>query len=112
MPRKEYIDQIVAQMPGAQYIEPAGASESLQTIQACAARGGESIVLLKARTDTAYFQTALTVASAICFIRGRVRYPGQKSASPMPSALVYFGQQVEQFKALTQPIANGYAQAS
>ena len=87
-----------------------GPKESLQAILSCAESTDEAIVLIKARTDTKYFQALLGSFNdgrvAICFVRGRIKYPGHKSASGMPSAVVYFGQDAVQFKSIFQEVAN------
>ena len=98
MPLKTDIDALVNSFGSAQYFQPATAKESLAVVQSCCASPQEAIVLLKARTDTAYFQTAGRHGVMICFIRGRLRYPMQKSSAPFPSALLYFGSDKARFK--------------
>jgi len=39
-------------------------------------------------------------------VGGRIAYSGYTSASGMPSALVYFGENREQFKSIFQQVAN------
>lgn len=112
MPAKERIDQLAAMMPSARYIQPRGPKESLQTVLACVESTDEAIILILARTDTKYFQALREPYNdgrvAICFVRGRIKYPGHKSASGMPSAVVYFGQNIEQFKSVFQEVTNFY----
>lgn len=56
---------------------------------------GDGLALVFARTDTAWFQRTAKVASALCFVRGRLRFhrpdgsPGD--TAPSPSLLVAFG---------------------
>ena len=52
--------------------------------------GIEIILLLPARTDTAWFQPLLDEAT-ICFVKGRLHFSGAKAGAPFPSALVYLG---------------------
>jgi phage N-6-adenine-methyltransferase len=57
----------------------------------------ETILLVPARTDTKWFQGLMQVASACCFIKGRVGFiqetasGPQDAKAPFPSALVYLG---------------------
>jgi phage N-6-adenine-methyltransferase len=58
-------------------------------------RGATVVCLVPARTDTAWFQdTALarvaTGRAVVTFVRGRLKFGGQKNAAPFPSALVVF----------------------
>jgi hypothetical protein len=54
-----------------------------------ARRGADLVMLLPARTDTAWFQPLFSRAHALCFIRGRLKFGGQASSAPFPSVLVY-----------------------
>ena len=49
----------------------------------------EVLLLVPARTDTAWFQPLFH--HSICFLRGRLRFSGAVSGAPFPSALVYLG---------------------
>lgn len=55
----------------------------------------ELVLLVPARTDTAWFQPLYD--HTICFIRGRLRFSGSKENAPFPCALVYRGPRVEAF---------------
>ena len=59
--------------------------------RANATRGCEVILLLPARTDTAYWHDHVTTAQAVCLWRGRMRFVGAPAAAPFPTALVYWG---------------------
>jgi site-specific DNA-methyltransferase (adenine-specific) len=48
------------------------------------------IALLPARVDTAWFQHVWN-ATAVCFVRGRLKFSGHTNAAPFPSALAYWG---------------------
>lgn len=68
-------------------------------------RGAEVLFLLPARTDTKAFQKWIfPTASAICFIEGRIRFidgrdpNAAKCGATFPSALVYWGPNVEKFE--------------
>lgn len=54
-----------------------------------AGNGCTVVSLLPARTDTAWFHI-YAAKGEIRFIRGRLRFEGQKSSSPFPSILVIF----------------------
>lgn len=50
------------------------------------------VMLIPARTDTKYQHDYIfTNANAICFIKGRLRFGGQKNSAPFPSQIVIFG---------------------
>ncbi len=55
----------------------------------------EAIVLLPARTDTAWFQPLFDYP--ICFVRGRLKFSGAENSAPFPSAVVYLGEDVALF---------------
>ena len=46
------------------------------------------VALVPARTDTAWFQRALSTAYAVWFLRGRVRFVGADAGATFPSALI------------------------
>ncbi|HWT92514.1 MAG TPA: DNA N-6-adenine-methyltransferase [Solirubrobacteraceae bacterium] len=58
---------------------------------------GDGIALVHSRTDTRWWQAALTEATAICFIRSRVRFVNGRTGeqigpgSPMPNVLIAYG---------------------
>ena len=49
-----------------------------------------AMVLLPARTDTIWFHKFVMYAESIGFIKGRLKFVGEKDAAPFPSMLVYF----------------------
>jgi hypothetical protein len=56
-----------------------------------AINGSEVLALVPARTDTAWWQTYVTTANAVCFWRGRLTFRGAPAPAPFPSALPYWG---------------------
>lgn len=56
------------------------------------ARGGVVVMLIPARTDTAYFHDYIYNKAEIRFIRGRLKFEGNgcKNSAPFPSMLVIY----------------------
>ena len=54
--------------------------------------GCPSVLLLPARTDTAWFQEGVRYAYNIVFIRGRLKFEGAEHSAPFPSCLMIFGE--------------------
>lgn len=53
------------------------------------------VCLIPARPDTKVWHNIIFKhASAICFIKGRLKFGGSKDAAPFPSALVVFGDDI------------------
>ena len=53
-------------------------------------RGATIVMLLPARTDTAWWHDHVMRSSEIRFIRGRLRFGGAKHGAPFPSCVVVF----------------------
>jgi len=49
------------------------------------------VCLLPARTDTKWWHEYVMKADHILFIKGRLRFSGQKDSAPFPSAIAIFG---------------------
>lgn len=61
--------------------------------------GTEIIMLVPARTDTKWMHDFIfNSASAVCFWKGRIKFLGAQSSAPFPSAIVYWGSNVERFE--------------
>jgi hypothetical protein len=56
-----------------------------------AAAGAEIVLLAPSRTDTRWFRALWSAASAVCFVRGRLRFVGAPASAPFPSAVFYCG---------------------
>jgi DNA N-6-adenine-methyltransferase (Dam) len=56
----------------------------------------QAALLIPARTDTTWFQPIWDL-SAICFLRGRLRFGGRNSSAPFPSVVGYHGPYVSRF---------------
>lgn len=52
--------------------------------------GSTVVMLLPARTDTAWWHDYVMKADEIRFIRGRLKFSGHKNAAPFPSCIVVF----------------------
>jgi len=60
----------------------------------------EAIVLVNNATETAWFGSMVSVATAVCFPRGRIRYQSQTRESLAPlqgQAFLYFGNSADKF---------------
>jgi hypothetical protein len=66
-------------------------------------RGSEVILLLPARTDTAYWHDHVSTADLICFWRGRMKFVGAPASCPFPVALAYWGDRPALFPAVFSP---------
>ena len=75
---------------------PYGRQISKWVKKASEAVGGVVVMLIPARTDTAYWHDyVFPNASDIRFIRGRLHFSGSKAGAPFPSAIVVFGDKDE-----------------
>ena len=54
-------------------------------------KGNLTVCLLPARTDTKWWQEFVMKADHILFIKGRLKFSGQKYSAPFPSAIAIFG---------------------
>jgi len=53
--------------------------------------GGIAVCLLPARTDTKWWHEYVLQGNAqVCFLKGRLKFGGQKNSAPFPSAVVIF----------------------
>lgn len=59
----------------------------------------EGIALVPARTDTAWF-TRAAAGRVVCFVTGRLKFGNAENSAPFPSALIYFGEDAETFRAV------------
>jgi hypothetical protein len=59
----------------------------------------EMIALLMAKPGARYFQDLASVATAVCFWRGRLTFKGAPAPAAFDSALLYFGPRHESFAA-------------
>lgn len=57
----------------------------------------EAIALVPARTDTEWWVAMRD--TAICFVRGRLKFSGAANSAPFPSAVAYFGERRDDFAA-------------
>jgi len=57
---------------------------------AASLNGATVVCLLPARTDTAWWHQFVGRAANVTFLKGRLRFGGQRNAAPFPSAIVVF----------------------
>lgn len=55
-----------------------------------AKKGATVVMLIPARTDTAYFHDWILSKAEIRFIRGRLRFGNAKHSAPFPSMIVIY----------------------
>lgn len=91
---------------GTCWMNPPYGREQKQWISKASESNCTTVCLIPARPDTKVWQDIIFPnATAICFIRGRLKFGGSKDSAPFPSALVVFGEkpndeQLECFKSL------------
>lgn len=61
-------------------------------------RDDELILLTPSRTDTVWFTFLREHATAMCFIKGRLKFDQVKDPAPFASLLAYFGPRPKHFK--------------
>jgi len=58
-------------------------------------KGFTTVMLIPARTDTAWFYEAQKNAIAVIFIRGRLKFRGAPTSAPFPSCIMVFAPNAE-----------------
>ena len=85
---------------GLVYVNPPYGREITHWIAKCvveAYKGVEIVALVPARTDTRWFQDLALKADQVLLMRGRVRFMGADHSAPFPSAVLYWGKDVNRF---------------
>src|SRR6185295_14828298 len=70
------------------------------------AAGTELLVLVPARTDTAWFRLLTRGAGKarrVCLLDGRLKFGDAKAPAPFPSAVAYWGKRVDAFEEAFDP---------
>jgi hypothetical protein len=77
------------------YVNPPYGRELPPWVAKCCVEGRsfdcEIILLVPARTDTAWYDNANDSADVLCEWRGRLTFKGAPSPAPFPSAVFYWG---------------------
>jgi len=79
--------------PGPAWCNPPYGRDIGKWVAACwleALRGSVVVLLIPARTDTAYWHDYVMHAAEVRFVRGRLRFEGATNSAPFPSAVVVF----------------------
>ena len=63
-----------------------------ESLPASARKSATIVCLLPARTDTAWWQGNIFLASHVTFIKGRLKFGDAANSAPFPSAFVVFGE--------------------
>lgn len=98
-------DGLAARWRGTVYVNPpfSGLADWAAKCSAEGKAGAEVVLLLPARTDTAYWHDHIATAQAVCFWRGRMRFVGAPSSAPFPAALAYWGPRPWDFHRVFSP---------
>lgn len=103
---KEIIDQLACLFleydDHALYLAPTTSEDERAAIKRCCSGRADGtlnqvVVLMKARTDTEHFQALPSDGVCVCFITGRIVLSGHRKGAPFPSALIYFGNELDRF---------------
>lgn len=62
------------------------------------------ILLVPSRTDTNWWHTAITSASAVLFFKGRLKFSDSENSAPFPSTLIYYGNTPRDFTEMFGPL--------
>lgn len=62
------------------------------------------ILLVPSRTDTNWWHTAISSASAVLFFKGRLKFGEAVNSAPFPSALIYYGKSAQRFIQMFGPL--------
>jgi hypothetical protein len=81
--------------PGAEWVElPYGRdmkAPARSRVARLRAGAVELVALVPARPDTAWWEALSISSTLVCFVSGRLRFPGSTGGAPFPSAVLYFG---------------------
>lgn len=82
------------------YVNPPYGRALPTWVQKCMVQGTkcEIVLLVPSRTDTRWFHDALQSAKCCCLLRGRLKFQGAKFPAPFPTAVFYWGNDVDSFK--------------
>lgn len=86
------IDGLLQEWDGVCWMNPPYGREQIKWIEKASESKSITVCLIPARPDTKVWQNIIFKhASAICFIKGRLKFGNSKDSAPFPSALVVFG---------------------
>ena len=89
------IDGLSQKWEGNCWMNPPYGREQIKWITKANEEGCNVVCLIPARPDTkVWHEVIFKYAKAICFIKGRLKFGNAKDSAPFPSAIVVFGEEL------------------
>lgn len=86
------IDGLLQEWDGVCWMNPPYGREQVKWINKASESKCTIVCLIPARPDTKVWHNIIfEKASAVCFLKGRLKFGGSKDSAPFPSAIVVFG---------------------
>jgi len=89
------IDGLKQKWVGNCWMNPPYGREQIKWLEKANQENATIVCLIPARPDTkVWHEVIFKNAKAICFIKGRLKFGGSKDSAPFPSALIVFGNEL------------------
>lgn len=86
------MDGLKQEWKGVCWMNPPYGREQIKWIEKASKEKATTVCLIPARPDTkVWHETIFKKAQGICFIKGRLKFGGNKNSAPFPSAIIVFG---------------------